>query len=114
MKRSLLASLLFLFSVNASAEIETGPRIATLYPTGFYHDAGDGLYIEFQPGSLPGCNQDKGARLSKQNPNYKELYSLLLTMMATKNFQGNLRFEQTENTGWWKCSIKGIFAFPKS
>lgn len=61
---------------------------------------------------MPGCSHEKGGRLSKSNPNYKELYSLLLTMMTTKNFKGNIRYQETNHTGWWHCSIEGIFAFP--
>ncbi|QUJ70602.1 hypothetical protein KDD30_21765 (plasmid) [Photobacterium sp. GJ3] len=114
MKKLILFTALVMLSANSSATIETGPMMDTLYPVSFYHDAGDGLYVEFQSGSLPGCNNDRGARLSKENANYKELYSLLLTMMATKNFKGQLRFEQTNQyTGWWKCSIQGVFVQPK-
>ena len=111
MKKCLLVASI-LGSISSHAEIKTGPPIEKLYPVSFYHDAGDGLYIEFQQGAMPGCSHEKGGRLSKSNPNYKELYSLLLTMMTTKNFKGNIRYQETNSKGWWHCSIEGIFAFP--
>ncbi len=79
----------------AYADVESGSMLDTLYPLAFYHDSDDGLYIEFQTGAMPGCSKGRGGHLSRNNPNYKELYSLLLTMMATKNFKGAVRFEKT-------------------
>ncbi|UAB72613.1 hypothetical protein INR79_25480 [Vibrio sp. SCSIO 43132] len=113
MKKRILATALVACVFTAQAQVKTGPEIETLYPVGFHHDQGDGLYIEFQPGAMPGCYGDKGGRLSKSNPNYKEYYSLLLTMMTTKSFKGQIRYEQTNHTGWWSCSIEGIFVYPK-
>ncbi|WP_039983646.1 hypothetical protein [Vibrio sagamiensis] len=115
MKKILISALLFtsLTAFNVHAEIKSGPILDTLYPTGFFHDKGDGLYIEFQSGAMPECSAGRGGQLSKSNPNYKELYSLLLTMMATKNFKGRIRYKETETKGWWHCSIEGVFAFPK-
>lgn len=59
MKKYLLL-MITLFSFHAYAEIKTGPQIEKLYPVAFYHDATDGLYIEFQQGSMPGCSHEKG------------------------------------------------------
>ncbi|WP_258102407.1 hypothetical protein [Vibrio campbellii] len=112
MMNKYLIIIITFFSFHAYAEIKTGPQIEKLYPVSFYHDARDGLYIEFQQGAMPGCSHEKGGRLSKSNPNYKELYSLLLTMMTTKNFKGYIRYQETNYKGWWHCSIEGIFAFP--
>ncbi len=58
MKKYLLL-MITLFSFHAYAEIKTGPQIEKLYPVAFYHDATDGLYIEFQQGSMPGCSHEK-------------------------------------------------------
>ncbi|GLQ73997.1 hypothetical protein [Vibrio penaeicida] len=113
MKKRILATALVACAFTAQAQVKTGPEIETLYPVGFHHDKGDGLYIEFQAGAMPGCHGGKGGRLSKSNPNYKEYYSLLLTMMTTKSFKGVIRYENTNHTGWWSCSIEGIFVYPK-
>ncbi|MDK2594329.1 hypothetical protein [Pseudoalteromonas obscura] len=101
-----------LFTTNAQAST-TGPKIDNLYPTSFYLRGGDGLYVEFQAGSMPGCSHGRGGRLEKSNFNYDQLYALMLTMMTTKSFSGRVIFNETSHNGWWKCSISGIEAFPQ-
>ncbi|MDG2642631.1 hypothetical protein P7M58_24190 [Vibrio parahaemolyticus] len=111
--KCLFAVSLLLTMCPAYADVESGPMLDTLYPLAFYHDSDDGLYIEFQTGAMPGCSKGRGGHLSRNNPNYKELYSLLLTMMTTKNFKGAVRFEKTAFEGWWQCSIEGLFVEPQ-
>lgn len=60
MKKRILATALVACAFTAQAQVKTGPEIETLYPVGFHHDQGDGLYIEFQSGAMPGCYGDKG------------------------------------------------------
>jgi len=108
-KKVLTALVLFCFtSFSNATELKTGPLQSSLYPIGFFLEPGDGLYVEFQSGSMPGCNGSKGGRLERANPNYKELYSLMLTMMASKSFKGTVRYKETAFTGWWHCSIEGL------
>lgn len=103
----------FLLIAWKSHATVAGPLQHSFYATKIYHDEGDGLYIEFQNGSMPGCSNSKGGRLSHQNANYKELYALILTITASKGFSGHVRYTETSTNGWWHCSIQGIWAFPK-
>jgi hypothetical protein len=115
MQKKVIPAIVFctFTSLSNATELKVGPQQDSLYPTAFYLDPGDGLYVEFQSGSMPGCSHNKGGRLAKANPNYKELYSLMLTMMASKTFKGTVRYKETTSSGWWHCSIEGLNVFPK-
>jgi len=111
--KKLIFFIVFAIISSLTFAAETGPTKDSLYPVSFHMEPGDGLYIEFQAGSMPGCSNGRGGRLEKNNENYDQLYALLLTMMTTKSFKGNVKYKQTSSNGWWKCSITGISAFPK-
>lgn len=106
-EKRILATALVACAFTAQAQVKTGYEIETLYPVGFHHDKGDGLYIEFQAGAMPGCHGGKGGRLSKSNPNYKEYYSLLLTMMTTKSFKESSAMKIQTIQGGGVVQLKG-------
>ncbi|MDH5547792.1 MAG: hypothetical protein OEZ43_19610 [Gammaproteobacteria bacterium] len=95
---------------------QTGPEKSPLVPSLIYYQPGNGLYIEFNEGAMPGCSADKGGRLVKgtdtDDRNFKELYSLILTMSTTKSMKGQILYDTTTSGGWWHCSIVGIVAKP--
>ena len=111
--KKIICSIVFVLVSPLVYGVETGPSTDPLYPVSFYMEPGDGLYIEFQPGSMPGCSNGRGGRLEKSNENYDQLYALLLTMMTAKSFKGHVKYNETSSSGWWHCSITGISAFAK-
>ena len=112
---TLLGLILLMFSLAAAA-YQTGPLKTPLVPVMIYAQPGNGLYIEFNNGAMPGCHGDRGGRLvkgdSSNDRNFDQLYSLILTMSTTKSMAGQILYETTSSSGWWHCSIVGIVARP--
>ncbi len=108
-------TLTLLASIGVSA-YETGPMKDPLVPSIIYYQPGNGLYIEFNEGAMPGCHGNKGGRLVKgtatNDKNFKELYSLILTMSSVKSMKGQILYEYSNYSGWWHCSIVGLVALP--
>lgn len=71
------------------------------------------LYVEFGSGALPGCYNDQGAQLYKNDAMFEEMYSLLVTLIATGGIRGQVIYNIVDpGGGWGMCRITAIVLRP--
>jgi len=92
---------------------ETGPLLSPLKVKYMY--TGGYLYIRFSNGSMPGCHGNNSGRLHSDNPLYDQLYSQVLTMVATGGIRGQVIYTvvNPEAGNWGDCKIDGLALYPK-
>lgn len=110
-----MKKVLFLLLMIQSSFVfaETGPVSAPLKVTYMYSSGS--LYIRFSTGSMPGCHGNNSGRLHSNNLLYDQLYSQILTMVATGGIKGQVVYTVV-NSGagqWSDCKIDGLVLYPK-
>jgi len=90
---------------------DTGPAQAPLRITGMYTKNGNGtIYVQFQPGSMPGCYATGGGYLYPSNTYYKELYAQLLAISAGAPIKASVLFTVNASANQWSdCTIDGLY-----
>jgi hypothetical protein len=103
----------FVFTMPASAV--HGPTQMPLKVTAIYtNDNSSAIYVQFQPGSMPGCYATGGGYLMTNNFFFKELYAQLLTIIATGGARAAVIYTQNASTNnWGDCTITGIYMLPE-
>jgi|KBSMisStandDraft_5_1062788.scaffolds.fasta_scaffold142387_3 hypothetical protein len=97
-------------AIAASGPWESPLRIASMYTS----DTSGAIYVQFQPGAMPGCYQNAGGYLLTSNALFKEIYAQLLTMVATGGIQAAVIYTQnTPTNNWGDCTINGIYLSPQ-
>ncbi len=103
--------VLTLLMTPVFASAATGPVMDKLKITYMYTDSS--IYIAFESGALPGCYQDKGARLYSDHVLFDQLYSQVLTMSAIGGIKGQVIYEEISGgSGWSTCRILGFALQP--
>ena len=115
--KSILAVVAVFPLVTAVAEVgvlKDPLQVQSLYinADGFLSEA-PWLYVEFGSGSLPGCYNDQGAQLYKDDAMFKEMYSLLVTLIATGGIRGQVTYNIVDSgAGWGMCRTTAIVLRP--
>jgi hypothetical protein len=90
---------------------DTGPTQSPLRITGMFTKNGNGtIYVQFQPGSMPGCYATSGGYLFPSNTFYKEIYAQLLSINAGVSIKASVLFTVNASANQWSdCTIDGLY-----
>ena len=98
---------------NGTASAATGPYMQPLRVSVLYTVNTSQVYVEFQPGSMPGCYGNSGGFLLTTNPRFKEIYAELLMMIALGGVRAVVVYTQNVPTGNWSdCYFDGLHLVP--
>jgi len=102
---------LVVFSTNAFT-YETGVQQNPLQVQYFYMISSS-VYVQFNPGSMPGCFSGRGGVLDRDQPQFKELYSEVMAMRYMGGKMGTVYYsfnpDRNPNRAEWPdCVIAGF------
>ena len=115
--KTILAAFVLFPLVHAAADVgvlQDPLKVQKLYinADGFT-SATPWLYVEFNSGALPGCYNDQGAQLYKDDAMFEQVYSLLITLIATGGTRGQVTYNIVDpGAGWGTCRITAIMLRP--
>jgi hypothetical protein len=118
MQRKFAAGILAIMGLSlghSAFAITNGPIMTPLKVSQMYtRHASGAIYVAFQSGAMPGCYGNSGGYLRTDNSLFKELYSQMLTLIASGGFRANVVYTQhTPTNNWSDCTIEGIQLLPE-
>jgi len=112
LKGALIASVFVVLADEASSA--TGPVLTPLKIAKMYtNNNSNAIYVEFQPGAMPGCYANAGGYMLRTNTFFKELLAQLMMLQASGGIGAAVLYTQNVQTGnWGDCTIDGLYLVP--
>jgi hypothetical protein len=101
--------------ICGTAYAATGPTQTPLRVTALWTKSpSSAIYVQFQPGAMPGCYNNAGGYVYSSNAFFKEIYAQLLMLSANGGQRAAIIYTQNASTGNWSdCTVDGIYLQPE-